>query len=378
VQARAPRAGRYLPGLDGLRAIAVLLVLGFHLPYGRYVLADGPFRGGYLGVDVFFVLSGFLITSILVGYDGLNAASLRNFYERRIRRLLPALLVLVLACAVVAIGFQHGPERVATLKSIPATLGYWSNITAATAATVKTTILAHTWSLSIEFQYYVVWPIILLSLKRRLSPAQLLLLTLVGVQAVSAWRAIQFIDGVGYGRAYFATDTRVDALLIGSALGLFLWWKPAPRQLATRVIADALGIVALGGVVALATRVKFETPAMFERGGLTAVALLAVLVVHAVVVDPHGVCGSVLRLPPLVAIGKISYSLYLWHWPVIFVTAPVEPRWSFAVVTAIRVALSFGLATLSYFVVERVGRNRGAKAAPAPAPPPRLALTGAA
>jgi peptidoglycan/LPS O-acetylase OafA/YrhL len=148
--------------------------------------------------------------------------------------------------------------------------------------------------------------------------------------------------------------------------------------LVTRIFADAFGLVAIAGVVLLATRVKFETPAMFERGGLTGVALLAGVIVHAIVVDPGGVCASVLRLPPLVFIGKISYSLYLWHWPVIFATAPVEPQWSFPVVTAIRVALSFGLATLSYFVVERLGRsrpspassgNRGARRSPRSASP---------
>lgn len=330
----------YLPALDGLRGVAVLAVMAMHAGVRQVA-------GGHFGVDLFFVLSGFLITAKLLEEWRHDArVRLRSFYWRRCVRLLPALLLMLVAWIVYALWFEHGAGTFFAFY----TLFYAANW--AHAYHIDESYgLAHTWSLSIEEQFYLVWPPVLVGLLRsgRSRPAVFRLLV-VGVTAVALWRAHLWRQGADFDRLYNGTDTRADALLVGCALA-FAVYSGGAKEWGRRLAAPCLLLVVCVLVFGLPTAL------WLRDGGATALAvLIAVLIWSLVSPGRGGWVHPILESAPLAWVGKISYGLYIWHVPVFYVVGWERP-WSLYAALAVKVAVSFALATLSYYLVERPVRR---------------------
>ncbi len=335
----------HVPGLDGLRAVAVAAVVAYHL---------GLLPGGFVGVDLFFVLSGFLITSLLLLRTPTGLTDLRRWWGRRVRRLTPAVTVVVLAVLVSfsAIGAASDSldvDAVATLTwwqnwhLILADVSYWAR---------QVSPLRHAWSLSIEEQFYLVWPVVLLAavgVARRTSRNANRIVVAVasaGTLASFAWAAHLAGAGADLSRIYFGTDTRVGALLLGCAAA---------------AVVDGR-----------------DTPTMGRRGALAAGAAAVVLIVLAVVLDPSEAATYLWGLPvaaiaslvmvltaafsapveralsaaALQWVGVRSYGIYLWSWPVqVFIEErwPDSPRW---LVTLVTVTVAVALADVSLRLIE--------------------------
>ncbi|HUR76480.1 MAG TPA: acyltransferase [Acidimicrobiales bacterium] len=298
----------HIPALDGVRALAIVFVMLLHFssPWrrGEY----GAFAGGYVGVDVFFVLSGFLITSLLVGEQAARGGvSLVAFYARRVLRLLPALVLLLIAHAVFVQRTSGDMETEA--KSVAVILLYVSNLAqAAGFDELLGSSLSFTWSLSIEEQFYLLWPAILLLGALRFAPSRRVLLAGLAIAALAsgALRAYTWLHEADYVAAYMRTDGRVDGLLIG-ALAAFAWrWRLVPTRY--------LNVAATGSLVLLVTVATFATKpgdAMFTFG-FTGVALAAAVIVVAIAEDAWSLT-ALFATAPLRAIGRVSYGLYLWQ-----------------------------------------------------------------
>ena len=350
----------YLPGLDGLRALAVAVVVGYHLGV--------PFLpGGLLGVGMFFTLSGFLITFILLrSWDAHGHLELSTFWLRRARRLLPAVVVLLLvvlvATALVApdeLGGRAGEALAALLY-----VANWTTIASNDSyfeAFAAPGPLDHLWSLAVEEQFYLFWPLLLLGLltwcRRRLGVVALITLALA--LASFAWMLVVADAGFDNTRAYEGTDTRAGGLLLGAALAMI--WRPdrlrAVIAPGARAIVDGIGLASLA---ALAWLVVVTDPFSLSlyRGGLLALSVATALLT-AVVVHPASRVASAMGWGPLVWVGERSYGIYLWHLPVIaFTPATVLPD-APVVRGSVQVALSVGLAALSWTVLEDPIRRHG-------------------
>jgi peptidoglycan/LPS O-acetylase OafA/YrhL len=330
---------RYRPALDGLRALAVLAVLAFHFPV--------PYMdGGFLGVDLFFVLSGFLITTLLyVEWEETGAIRLGAFYGRRALRLFPALAVCLLVglLAVHLVGDADLEERSQT-GALSAAL-YTANWVRVTRGSDALGVFNHTWSLSMEEQFYIVWPVTLWILLRsgRTSRQIAGILTLALALSI-AWRFMLWHEGASFARLYNGSDTHADPLLLGCLLAI--WRRKHSACPTTQIVAVAAG--ALCAAVLLA---RADASYMF-LGVLTLLAVACAVLIAAV--DQVGSAGRLvwlLSLPPLVIIGRLSYSLYLWHYPVDYLMrrTVLSKEWQLP----LDIALSFLLAFLSYTYVER-------------------------
>ena len=393
--------GGHNPALDGLRALAVLSVLVFHL--------DG-LRGGYLGVDVFFVLSGYLITGqLLAERDRTGRVSLTRFYARRAFRLLPAfwLLAAVGFTVVVLLGTGSADERDEFLRGLVASLLYLNNYWQVVRQNMGAGWLGHTWSLSLEEQFYLLWPLALVALCRWGRVARRLpSLLLTAVVVIMLWRDVLGAFGASATRTYFALDTRADSLLVGCALTAWLRAaRPGPAGVTPAVLAARrrLGRVAavlpVAGPVAVALLAVAMTtapasgwgprPVSLSYGGYTVVALLAGLVILAAEVGPAtGGLYRALATRPLAWLGRVSYGFYLWHFPVVVYWGDdltrALGRWPAILAVG---AISTALAAGSFYLLERPVQRRRPRwadtpkatpnAAPTPAGPP-LVPTGAA
>jgi peptidoglycan/LPS O-acetylase OafA/YrhL len=350
----------YLPGLDGLRAFAVIAVLLYH--------AELPWiRGGFLGVEVFFVISGYLITTLLLTeWHQQGRINLMGFWLRRARRLLPALYLLLAVTLSFAVVFL--PGEVARLRDDAlAAFGYVTNwyLILGEQSYFETvgrpSLLQHLWSLAVEEQFYLLWPLLLaIALwgaaplgrwrRRRLA----LFIALAGAAGSALLMATLYQPDVDPSRVYYGTDTRVAGLLFGAALA-FVW---APGQTSrwtgrTRLLLlDVAGLVALGTLVWFCLRLDQYQPFLFQ-GGFALVAL-ATTVVILVAVHPHTHLGShLLGWRPLRWIGLRSYSIYLWHWPVFMLTRPeLDVPITGLPLLVLRLAVTIVLADLSYRFVE--------------------------
>ena len=372
------RHGSYLPALDGLRALAVGAVLLFH----------GGFRwakGGFLGVSVFFTLSGFLITTLLLRErDGTGTISLRRFWARRARRLLPAALLCLTAVAIVD-WRELIPHRSATRVDL---LGALVNVTnwrfyfsgQSYGSLFRTpSPVQHYWSLAIEEQFYLVLPILawLLAARRQCSRRRLLQLAVI---AYLGFTALTIVTGWhDPDLAYYATFARAPELLAGVCLALALPSR-AIAAASAGTLADepsalviarwsltAAGFAALTQFAALVATVD-QRGQWLSRGGLCAFALLStVLVVAALFAAP---VRALLSLRPLPWIGRLSYGIYLYHWPVFLVLSPTRLGWSRWSLFALRVPMTVAVAVVSYYLVEQPIRARRTR----PARLPRLAL----
>jgi peptidoglycan/LPS O-acetylase OafA/YrhL len=345
------------PALDGVRALSVAAVLLYH---GGVLWM----QGGFLGVEAFFVLSGFLITSILWG-ELRNTGDLgfRRFYVRRARRLLPALFaMLIVTTTLFVLGW---PGEIARIRAdVAAAFGYVSNWyligvkRSYFESFGRPSPFGHLWSLAIEEQFYLIWPLVLVFLYRRVRRARRVAGWMMGGAAVSAVLMWLLYSPADPSRVYFGTDTRAAGLLIGSALAVV--WRPWNRDLRSTVPAKI--VFGVAGLAAAAT-LGWAFMRMDEFGSFTyrpgiQIVSLATAILIAVIVHPAGVAGRLLGWKPLAWIGRRSYSIYLWHWPVYVVTRPsVDINLNPDVVLAFRVLLTVGLAELSYRYVEQPIRS---------------------
>jgi peptidoglycan/LPS O-acetylase OafA/YrhL len=346
----------YLPALDGLRAVAVVAVLLYH----SYDLR--MFRGGFLGVDVFFVLSGYLITLVLVsGYRSAGRVDLRTFWLRRARRLLPALfLVLGVTCAYTALFLPHEAARLRTDGL--ASLGYVTNwhLIFGDQSYFETigrpSMVQHLWSLAVEEQFYLLWPLILaagFALFRR-HRRHLVLGVLAAAGASALLMGMLYDPAADPSRVFYGTDTHASGLLLGAALA-FLWpsWRLSPKTgKRAPLMLDVVGAVGLGVLLWCFQNVsEFDTG--LYRGGYLVFGVVTMVVVAVAAHPAARLMRTLLGNGPMRWIGIRSYGIYLWHWPVYQITRPEldVPVRGFPLL-ALRFAITVTLAALSFRFVE--------------------------
>jgi len=358
----------YLPALDGVRACAVVAVMMFH---GGIPHMDG----GFMGVDAFFVLSGFLITSLLVGeWRQTLTIKLGAFWARRARRLLPALLLMLLFVAffasVIVPKGTYGALRLDALSTL-LYVSNWhfilvnSNYFNETAASSP---LLHTWSLAVEEQFYVIWPLVVLGVMHftRSLRALFALCCAAGI-ASATWMYVLYDGGVNTNRAYLGTDTRSQCLFIGCALavGLVLLtrrsqeegrlakgelWQPAGAT--GRTVCGLIGLA--GAVVAVALWVATTSTSSFPyAGGFFLIGLAVGGVILSAVAAPRSIVPRLLSLTPVRYVGRISYGLYIWHWPIFIWLNHARTGVSGYELFAVRVLVTFAVSVVSFHLVER-------------------------
>lgn len=329
-----------IPALDGLRGLAVAGVLAYHAGWAGA-------RGGFLGVSLFFTLSGYLICTLLVHERrATGAVDLGRFWARRARRLLPAALVALGLAVLVATSGEVGPTG-ELRGDVLAALGYVANwrfvLDGASYGELgqAPSPVQHFWSLAIEEQFYVLFPFVVVLAGRRLG-------AVLSAALVASIGALVLVQGDPT-RAYYGTDTRGAEVLVGALLAMWVLRRPVPGRL-----------VALAGPVALAlvlwswAVVEHGDPRLYA-GGLLAHAVLVAVVVRACTTD--GVVPTLLAAPPLRWMGRISYGAYLYHWPLFLWLTPERTLLDGAPLAALRVGLSLGAAELSYRILEEPIRS---------------------
>jgi peptidoglycan/LPS O-acetylase OafA/YrhL len=354
---RGKHSFSYRPGLDGLRALAVAAVFAYHLDAGWA-------RGGYLGVDTFFVLSGFLITTLLlVEWNGSGTVSLAAFWARRARRLLPALFLVLLAVAAYA-AWEARPEQLGDLRAdMFSTLFYGANWRFINSGQSYFSLfsdaspLRHAWSLAIEEQFYLVWPLVTFICLRLARGRHFLLgaVCVVGTIA-SAITMARLYDSVDPSRAYYGTDGRAQLLLIGALLAIVLV-RYRPQRTSAVATTHVLGLVGVVYVLWAFSNVGDTAPWMY-RGGYALFAVAVAALITSVVQPQRTPWQRALTLAPVVWIGRISYGIYLWHWPVIVILSPARTGLDGAQLTLVRVGATLGLSTASYYLIELPVRER--------------------
>jgi peptidoglycan/LPS O-acetylase OafA/YrhL len=333
----------YYPSLDGLRTVAVGIVLCAHggVPY---------FRSGGVGVDMFFVLSGFLITTILsTEWARTGAISFRNFYVRRFLRLAPALF---LTCAFVGVAMPWVEGRFPGTE-IALCLSYTANWALA-LYNYQLTWLNHCWSLSIEEQFYMLWPMVIVVLERSVRSPRMKGWVLVGLALLIAVRRAMMIGVWPDERINFGLDTRMDSLMAGAALAYF--FRSLPKgglsDPVSKVLGRFLAPLAFAGMIAVIHIVTWYSPWMGWIGYVL-VAGASVFVIGDLVGGRHSLLAGVLATRPMVFMGKISYGLYLLHLPVYYIVERLRPAAVLPVRLSIKVSVSVALATASFYLFER-------------------------
>jgi peptidoglycan/LPS O-acetylase OafA/YrhL len=370
----------YMPPLDGVRAFAVVAVMAYHAGVSWL-------SGGFLGVDVFFVLSGFLITTLLIRERRVSGSiRLGAFWAGRARRLLPALLLMLLFVAAYAYFALPGGAPGAIRSDALFTLCYsanWHFIAESTnyfTAAGPVSPLTHMWSLAVEEQFYLVWPpIVLLVMRRgRQSLGWLLGLSIAGA-LTSAWAMALLYNGTNDTRLYYGTDTHGQSMLVGAVLAIVLEMvagrrgsrAPIPRrrrrhagdpawvatQPVIRALVSAAGAVGAVALIGLVTRAS-GTSWWLYHGGFLVSAIASGFVLLSVVCLPTGVLARVLSLSPLQLVGRISYGLYLWHFPLFVWLDHARTGLSGAELLFVRFGATGLVATASFFLVELPIRKR--------------------
>lgn len=332
----------YRPDIDGLRAIAVLPVLFYH--------ARVPgFTGGFVGVDIFFVISGFLITQILIREIDAGEFSLLRFYERRARRILPALFAVTLAVLATSSWLYLPSDFAEVPRSALAALGFVANIYFFTQAgyfqgSAETMPMLHTWSLGVEEQFYIAFPVLLIVIAR-IAPAWRLRMVILIAMASLFWAVAKQADTDAF--AFYMLPTRAWELLAGSLLAAGA--LPKIRALWLRQIVS---ILAVGAIIASVHFYSKET--MFPGIMALPPVIAAMILIHCA----QGTwVGRALSLKGPVAIGLISYSLYLWHWPLMVFAQYAQVAKFSGIQPMIMIAISLVVAWLSTHYIERPFRN---------------------
>jgi peptidoglycan/LPS O-acetylase OafA/YrhL len=354
----------YLPGIDALRALAVLAVFFYHAHVGWM-------PGGFLGVDVFFVISGYLITSLLLReFRSEGGVRLGRFWLRRAQRLLPAVGVLIAVTMVAAAILE--PDRIDAMRGDAiASLFYFANWhfiygnVSYFEQFQAPSLFTHLWSLSVEEQFYLFWPLVFAAGMKLFGRGRLLLGVLAGALAsvVLAW--ILFDPGTDASRVYYGTDTHAVGLLLGVALALV--WSPIElrrRRTGPMVgpILDVVGVLALAYLVLSFVHVHDYDLALWHGGYLWLALITALLI--AVLAHPAARLGGLLGQAPVLWLGLRSYSFYLWHWPVLALTRPgVDVDLPKGILIPLQLAFVLLLADLSYRYVELPFRGRGKRPA---------------
>ena len=344
----------YLPGLDAVRALAVVAVLLFHLPQ-RYL------PGGFLGVDLFFVLSGFLITGVLlrsVHPDG--SLGLKHFWSRRARRLLPALIVmLVIVLPVYAIWFASPTDLEPARQDGLASLFYvtnWSQIWHGQSyftATLADSPLRHMWSLAVEEQFYLVWPlVVMVAVGRGGTKAVFVTAYVLGAVAALLLIVLGTTRVVSFNSLYLGTHTRAAAVLAGAALAAWFATYGKPTAEATQRWLQSAAMVAMALLLFLWASTHITSPRLYA-GGLTLASLAGLVVVAACVTSTSGPLIRVLSFGPLRGLGTISYGVYLWSWPTMVLVSERHTSLSGAPLLLVQLVVIIDLALASWFLVER-------------------------
>ncbi|MBM0386696.1 acetyltransferase [Staphylococcus pseudintermedius] len=356
---RKPINPRYMPGLDGVRAVAVIAIIIYHL---------NPqwLSGGFLGVDTFFVISGYLITSLLLTeYHNTGKIKLMSFWLRRVKRLIPAVLFLVMGVIVLSLIFMPTEIQKVRADSIAAIFyvsNWWyimQNVDYFEQFAVQP--LKHLWSLAIEEQFYLVFPIVLLSLFsfiRRLKSIRIIFLILLVISMIAMM--VLYVPNENVARVYFGTDTRIQTLLMGVLLALV--WPPfqlkakVNRQMRTMI--DTAGVVGLA-ILFICFKFVSETNSILYYGGFFLISTVTLLVI-ASSVHPSGYFAKFLGNKVFTFIGSRSYSLYLWYYPIIvlihhqFVQGQIPP-----LVYVVEILLMVLMAEFSYKFIEQPFRKEG-------------------
>ncbi|HEC2226757.1 TPA: acetyltransferase [Staphylococcus delphini] len=356
---RKPISPRYMPGLDGIRAVAVIAIIIYHLnPQWLW--------GGFLGVDTFFVISGYLITSLLLTeYHNTGKIELTSFWLRRVKRLIPAVLFLVMGVLVLTLIFMPTEIQKVRADSIAAIFyvsNWWyimQNVDYFEQFAVQP--LKHLWSLAIEEQFYLVFPIVLLSLLsfiRRLKSIRIIFLILLVISMITMM--VLYVPNENVARVYFGTDTRIQTLLMGVLLALV--WPPfqlkAKVNRKMRMMIDTAGVVGLA-ILFICFKFVSETNSILYYGGFFLISAVTLLVI-ASSVHPSGYFAKFLGNKVFTFIGSRSYSLYLWHYPIIvlihhqFVQGQIPP-----LVYVVEILLMILMAEFSYKFIEQPFRKEG-------------------
>ncbi len=377
----APRQGpnlSYIPALDGIRGVAIIVIMGYH---GGVFLTSG----GFYSLDTFFALSGFLITSLLISeWQRTSTIRLGRFWARRARRLLPALLAMLLGvCLFAAFAVPAGTYPTLRGDAFSALFYYanWHFIIAGSNyfnQTALTSPLTHTWSLAVEEQFYLVWPLVVLGLFKLWKSRRILLVVcIVGALASSIEMAALYSPG-NVNRLYYGTDTRAQSLLVGAALAvsLSLWADRRRRRgdqlVDTDTLHGGLGgdpawavrtaggrtavlVIGLAGVAtsALLWTVVSYNDALAYRGGFLSAALSTTAVLFSVVCSQRSALARCLSVAPLRYVGRISYGMYLWHFPLFIYIDHARTGLSGYSLFAVRVAVTLVVATGSFYAIER-------------------------
>ena len=354
--------------LDGLRAVALLIIMGYHFGVGWL-------QGGFFSLDIFYVLSGYLITGLLVSeYRKRSAVKLSAFWLRRARRLLPALVIVLVAVTLMVRYAEPVGLYIDFRMSALSALFYFSNwwqIAASSnyfVATGATSPLTHTWSLAVEEQFYLIWPLVVLAvmtLSRTFVRGirNLLVLSVAGALASATEMALLYGPRANTTRLYFGTDTHAQSILVGATLACVLTtiemrrggdgMAPAARSRPARRILVLVGVAGVVGTFTLTYLQSDGTSSFVYRGAFLVSALSAMAIIIGAVCVPAGPIARVLSLRPLVWLGTISYGAYLWHYPVYVYLDAARTGQSGLSLLAVRFAATLALAHTSYYLVER-------------------------
>lgn len=350
----------YMPGLDGLRALAVFGVIAYHLGL--------PFvPGGFLGVTLFFVLSGYLITDILLTeWNKDRKINMKSFFIRRGKRLLPSVYFLLICLVAYVTVFR--PDLFENLKSevLPAAFfvsNWWYifNDIPYFASFATPSLLNHFWSLAVEVQFYLIWPVLLFLMQRFIRKNWVKIALTAAAAVISALlMALLYQPGLDPSRIYYGTDTRVFSLLLGACLAFALpsvKIAAAMRHRRIRVATSIIGFISLLAVIVMSCVITQYDDFLY-LGGMLVFSAASALVIGAAA-SPATIIGKIFAFRPLRYIGKISYGVYLWQFPIIVITNTMMPSNKLNVLLSVcQVAGTLLMATLSYYLIELPIRRR--------------------